>query len=126
MVTIFTGLKYCSALIDRDTVRPNVEESLRILSEEGDYKRFVAPLSVSQLDNYTDALMIGEVLARHPDASAFKNMLRSPIYCHDDTISNSLGTYLVVTHQLLIGCLITIAIGTATMSPCDQCLQSEI
>lgn len=100
MVTIFTGLKYCSALIDRDAVRPNVEESLRILSEEGDYKRFVAPLSVSQLDNYTDALMIGEVLAGHPDASAFENMLRSPIYCHDDTISNSLGTYLVVTHQL--------------------------
>ena len=96
MLIVLIGLDYMSATIDRNEIRENARESLRVLAQEGDYHNIFKPLSFLKQDNFTDAIMIGCTVAEREDMTHFENMCFSPTYYPVEPIPRTLGIYKAV------------------------------
>ena len=92
MLLVLTGLDYWSASIDRNEIRENTQESLRVLSQEGDYCNRFSPIFFLRQDNFTDAIMLGSLLAERNDMTRFENVCYSPIYKVEDSVPRTSGT----------------------------------
>ena len=93
MLLVLTGLDYWSASIDRNEIRENTQESLRVLSQEGDYCNRLSPIFFLRQDNFTDAIMLGSLLAERNDMTRFENVCYSPIYKVEDSVPRTMGNY---------------------------------
>lgn len=70
----FAFLLFLVHLIDTTTLQTNLQESLRILSQEGDYPDAINGMGFTQLDNFTDKL-IYEFSALQLHASAMEAVI---------------------------------------------------
>lgn len=80
----------CVYAIPTESVEYNVESSLDIYKRELDWFMWSPPLLLSQLDNYTDALMLSLALYSEPDnPPTFKdivhNSMQNPMYEHTNS-----------------------------------------
>ena len=81
LATVFIVLLLCIRRIPSESVLRNVETSLEIMAEEGDFPKTMGINSIFfQKNNCSDALMIGATICDIDTLTDFQNLLCAPVF----------------------------------------------
>ena len=85
-----TVLLCLSYALPNETIYNNAKSSSQIFADEGMYKQLIPSYENTQLDNYTDALIMGEVVY-NGDESIVEKAMKVYRYTNDDPVNDFIG-----------------------------------